>query len=82
MGNVAAEFKVMPESPEVDLERIKTEISKTMSIQDSKIEPIAFGLKALKILIIVPDGQMGDIEGKIRAIEGVSEVEAGSVTLL
>ncbi len=82
MGNVAAEFRVMPESPEVDLERIKAEISNSMSIQDSKIEPIAFGLKALKILIIVPDGQMGDIEGKIRKIEGVSEVEAGSVTLL
>jgi len=82
MGMVAAEFKIMPESPEVDLEGIKAEISKMMKVQDSKIEPIAFGLNALKILIIVPDKEMEDIEGKLRTIKGVSEVEAGSATLL
>jgi elongation factor 1-beta len=82
MGMVALEFKIMPESPETDLEKIKSEISKKIKIQDSKIEPIAFGLKALKILVIVPDKETGDIEGKLREIKGVSEVETGSVTLL
>jgi elongation factor 1-beta len=79
---VALELKIMPESPEVDLEKIKTEISKKIKIQDSKIEPIAFGLKSLKILVIIPDKETGDIEGKIREIKGVSEVETGSATLL
>jgi elongation factor 1-beta len=82
MGMVALELKIMPESPEVDLEKIKTEISKKIKIQDSKIEPIAFGLKSLKILVIIPDKETGDIEGKIREIKGVSEVETGSATLL
>lgn len=82
MGMVALEFKIMPESPETDLEKIKSEISKKIKIQDSKIEPIAFGLNALKILVIVPDKETGDIEGKLREIKGVSEVETGSVTLL
>jgi len=82
MGMVALELKIMPESPEVDLEKIKVEISKKIKIQDSKIEPIAFGLKSLKILVVVPDKETGDIEGKIREIKGVSEVETGSVTLL
>lgn len=82
MGMVALEFKIMPESPETDLEKIKSEISKKIKIQDSKIEPIAFGLNALKILVIVPDKETGDIEGKLREIKGVSEVETGSATLL
>jgi elongation factor 1-beta len=82
MGMVAAEFKIMPESPEVDLENLKAEISKTMKVQDFKIEPIAFGLKLLKILIVVPDKEMGVVEGKLRKIKGVSEVEAGNATLL
>jgi len=82
MGMVALELKIMPESTEVDLEKIKDEISKKIKIQDSKIEPIAFGLKALKILVVVPDKETGDIEGKIKEIKGVSEVETGSATLL
>ncbi|MFH1229471.1 MAG: elongation factor 1-beta [Candidatus Aenigmatarchaeota archaeon] len=82
MGMVAAEFKIMPESTDVDLENLKVEISKVMKLQDSKIEPIAFGLNALNILIVVPDKEMEDVEGKLRKIKGVSEVEAGSATLL
>ncbi|MBN2203033.1 MAG: elongation factor 1-beta [Candidatus Aenigmarchaeota archaeon] len=82
MGIVAVELKIMPSSPEVDLEKIKSEISSMMKLQDSKIEPLAFGLNQLKILVVVPDSEMGDIEGKIKEIEGVSEVESGSVTIL
>ncbi|MFH0929520.1 MAG: elongation factor 1-beta [Candidatus Aenigmatarchaeota archaeon] len=82
MGNVAVELKVMPESSEVDMEKLRDKISEKMKLQDSKIEPIAFGLKQLKILVVVPDGETGDLEGKIKEIDGVSEVEAGSVTIL
>ena len=82
MGNVIIALKIMPESPETDLENIKTEISKKMKIQDSKIEPIAFGLKSLKILVIVTDKETGDIESKIKEVKGISEVETESVTLV
>jgi len=82
MGNVAISLKVMPDSPETNILKIKEEISKKMRIQDSKIEPIAFGLKALKILVIIPDKETGDIESKIKDIKGVSEVETESVTLV
>jgi elongation factor 1-beta len=82
MGNVAVELKIMPESIETDIIKIKEEISKKMKIQDSKIEPIAFGLKALKILVIVPDKGNEDLESKIKNIKGVSEVETESVTLV
>ena len=82
MGNVAVTFKILPASPGADLEKMKKEIGKKMEIRDSKIEPLAFGLNALRILIVVPDKELGDIENKIRSVEGVSEVEVESSTLI
>lgn len=82
MGNVAVELKIMPDSPDVDIEKLKAEISKKIKVQDAKVEPIAFGLKLLRILVIVPDKEMDDLEGKIKEIKGVSEVETGTATLI
>ncbi|MFQ6020569.1 MAG: elongation factor 1-beta [Candidatus Aenigmatarchaeota archaeon] len=83
MGDVAITLKIMPDSPETNLENIKEEIAKLVKIQDSKIEPIAFGLKALKILVITPDtGGTEELEAKIKTIDGIAEVEVESVTLV
>jgi len=83
MGNVAITLKIMPDSPERDLDKIREEISKKVKIQDYNTEDIAFGLKALRILIIKPDtGGTEDIEKQIKEIEGVGGVEVESVTLV
>ncbi len=83
MGNVAISIKVMPTSLEVDLNQVKNEISKRMKIQDSRIEPIAFGLKQLKLLIVAPDkGGTEEIEKKIKSIKGVETVDIESVSLV
>jgi elongation factor 1-beta len=82
MGNVAISLKIMPESPDTDLEKIKEEIAKKIEIKDSKIEPLAFGLKALKILVVIPDKGSENIENEIRTVSGVSEVEVESSTLV
>jgi len=83
MGNVAVAMKVMPSSSDVDMEKLRKEVSKKIKIQDSKIEPIAFGLKALKLMVIIPDAVGVDsLETEIRSLEGVGEVEIESVTLL
>ena len=85
MGDVAIKMKVMPENPEVDLEKIKTEIEAMVKIQDSKIEPVAFGLNSLNILIVIPDSEgkkSDEIQEKIKTIDGVADAEVESVTLL
>lgn len=83
MGNVAIALKVMPSSIEEDLEKIKSSISKKMKIQDAKIEELAFGLKALKILIIAPDSSGTEkIENEIKSIKGVEDVEVEYTTLI
>lgn len=81
MGMVGMNLKIMPVSPETDLEKVKAEIAKKIKVQDAKIEPLAFGLNALKILVVVPDGQQ-NVEEEVRKIEGVGEVEIESTTLL
>jgi elongation factor 1-beta len=50
---------------------------KVPSIQDVGVEPIAFGLKALKIAVIVEDGEGGTeaVEEALASVPGVSQAE-------
>ncbi len=85
MGNVALILRVMPESPEVDLEKLKTQIkTRITGLQDIREEPIGFGLKALKIAVVVSDtgGQSDTVEEEISAIEGVERAEIVDLTLM
>ncbi|OGI12147.1 hypothetical protein A3K64_02325 [Candidatus Micrarchaeota archaeon RBG_16_36_9] len=82
MGNVAVTFKIMPESPDTNLDQIRNDISKKIEIKDYAIEPLAFGLKALRILVVVPDKSIENIENDIKAVNGISEVEVESSTLI
>ena len=60
MGEVVATLKIMPESPDVDLEALKAAIQAAMPAEAEfhKIEeePIAFGLVALNLIFIIEDG--------------------------
>lgn len=85
MGDVGITIKVMPSSPEIDLEEVSNKIKNMLNVQDSRIEPLAFGLKALKILIIVPDKQGANtdkIEEMIKEIDGVETAETQDVSLI
>ena len=81
MGEVMNTLKVMPESPEVDLEQLKAQITdlipETATLHAIEEEPIAFGLVALNTMVIVEDGEGGTeaIEDEIRALEDVASVE-------
>ena len=84
MSNVAAVLKVMPTSPEVDLEALKQTVEATVPEgQFNKIveDPIGFGLVALHVTIIVDDGEGGTepAENAIAALEDVESVEVINV---
>jgi elongation factor 1-beta len=84
MGSVAVIVRVMPESPEVDLEKLKRALKEKLpGIQDMQEEPIGFGLKAIKLAAIVNDagGETDAIEGKLNTIPGVERAEIVEVTL-
>lgn len=84
--NVIMKLKVMPSDVDVDLEAVKGKIKgySKVEIKDFGIQPIAFGLKALIVVAVMPDEEgIGDafIE-KIKSIDGVENVEVESVELL
>jgi elongation factor 1-beta len=85
MGDVALILRVMPESPEVDLEALKGEIKKIVPrVQQIVEEPIGFGLKALKLVVVVSDqgGETDAVEGKISGLKGVERAEIVELTLM
>jgi elongation factor 1-beta len=84
MGSVAVILRVMPESPEINIEELKKALKqKIPSIQEMKEEPIGFGLKALKVLAVVNDagGETDAIEKSMNEVAGVERAEIIEVTL-
>ena len=81
-------LKVMPESVDTNLEALKQEIRYSLEdiaeLKDIKEESIAFGLKALKVLVMVNDEQgiSDKVEEVVSKIEGVENAEVESVTLI
>ena len=73
----------MPESPEVDLKKLEedclSKIKEFSGESDAKveIEPIAFGLKALKITFVMDEslGSTESLEKSVTSIEEVSSIE-------
>jgi elongation factor 1-beta len=84
MGSVAVIMRVMPESPEVDLDQLKKALkAKLPGIQDMQIESIGFGLKAIKLAAVINDcgGETDAIEMSLNEIAGVERAEIIEVTL-
>lgn len=81
MGEVIIGFKIYPKAVETDLEQLKGEIGKGLPsgarISKSKIEPIAFGLNALLLDIVVPEqeGLADKVEEVIRSNDNIDNVE-------
>ena len=83
MARVVVTLKIMPESPESDLDSIENEAkSKILEFsQNTEMrsiqEPIAFGIKALKITFVMEEskGSTESLEENLKTIEGVNSVD-------
>lgn len=85
MGDVAAKIKIMPESVETDLAELKEKIKGVIPAGadlhgDIVEEPIAFGLKALIVTLIVNDEEGGtepaeEAFAKVSGVENVQVVD-------
>jgi elongation factor 1-beta len=86
MGSVAVTFRVMPDDPGTDLERLKSHIRERLegSLRDLREQPVAFGLNALLGVAVVSDAEGGSdrLEESLAAIPGVGSVETVDVTLV
>ncbi|MEB3861739.1 MAG: elongation factor 1-beta [Desulfurococcales archaeon] len=86
MARVAVILKVYPNSIDLDLGELKSRIESKLpegyKIEGSGEEPIAFGLKALKLVITMPEETEGGteaLEALLRSVDGVEEVEIETV---
>lgn len=81
MGIALIKMKIMPESPDTDLETIKekgNEIMKEIGGEITKFEeePIAFGLKALIAYVRIDENtDTSKVEEPFKEIENVSSAE-------
>jgi elongation factor 1-beta len=82
MGKVAAKIKVMPNSPEIDLDALQDRLEESLpegaKINGFERDDVAFGLVALLPTVIVPD-DAGGTEAVEEAFTGVDGVESVSV---
>ncbi|MFH1850176.1 MAG: elongation factor 1-beta [archaeon] len=86
MAKVIITLKIMPDSPEANLDDIKGKAIKLIEAASGdvgkvEIEPIAFGLKALMIYMILDEakGSTEDLENSIAEIENVSSCSVTDV---
>ena len=80
MGIVAVKVKIMPDSPETDLAKLREKLERKIISLGGKIngaeeEPIAFGLKAIIITLAWPEEQSTDLLESELQTEEVSSVQ-------
>ncbi len=86
MATVIVSLKIMPSSPDEDLDSIKSAAAKIIAefggtVGKTELEPIAFGLKAIVFMFAMAES-IGDTEGleaKIASIHGVNSVQVTDV---
>lgn len=74
MGAVIVVFRIIPNPERFDY--VKTQLEK-LKPERLEVEPIAFGLKALKFTKVIPDASdvIESLENEIESIDGVNSVE-------
>jgi len=82
MAKVILTIKLMPDSPEADLDAIQAAADKIVKefgseVGKVEIEPIAFGLKAIKLYLVLEEGKGSpdDLEEQLRALDHVNSAE-------
>jgi len=88
MGQVNITFEIMPEGLEINLDDLKVKVESKIgdisNIEQTEIKPIAFGLKALMMNVLVDDseGIMDKLEEMIGGVEGVQNAKVVTMTLI
>jgi len=89
MGQIVAAYDMMPESTDIDLEKIVGTIAgvvpKGVKVIEHKILPIAFGLKKINVGFLIDDTSEsvgGDLETALASIPGIENIECVSSTVI
>jgi elongation factor 1-beta len=82
MGKIVIAYKIFPAESTINLDSLKEvitkQLSESVSIKGFAEEPIAFGLSALIVKMIIPEdksGILGEVENRLNKIEGVGQIQ-------
>lgn len=87
MGEVLVVFKLLPEDSDTDMDALKNSVKESLEsiceINTIEEMDIGYGLKAVKLSVIVPDeeGKIGAVEDKLHTVKGVGQIDTEDVTL-
>jgi len=88
MGDVAIQYRVLPESPEANIEeitaKIKAALPEGVKIHKIATKPFAFGLSAIELLVVMKDsgGLSEETEAVLGKVEGIQSVELLEMSLI
>lgn len=88
MGEVALQYRVLPDGLEVNLDELLDSITKALpegaQLKASEKKPVAFGLSALHVLVVLDDKKGGtdNVESTLAGVQGVQSVEIVQMGLL
>ncbi len=89
MGQIAAAYDLMPESTEVDLDNVISQLSGVLpegvKLLETKILPVAFGLMKVNAGFLIDDADEevgGKLEQALQSIPGIENVECVSNTVV
>ena len=82
MGKIIIAYKIFPSESGIDFESLKEKIRKQLSdiasVQQFAEEPIAFGLSALIVNMVLPEdkeGVLDETEKRLTAMEEVGQIQ-------
>jgi len=86
-NKVIMTVRLMPSGLEVDLEQLKNDVIESLKgIAEGQMgfkkQPIAFGLNALDITLIVPEDKGSEVEESLKGVKGVQTVIVQGVSLV
>jgi elongation factor 1-beta len=88
LGKIVIAYKIFPSESTVDLEvlkeKIKEKLADKAAIQKFAEEPIAFGLCALKVTMVLPEeeGILDETEKILNDIEEIGQLQTLGMTRL
>jgi elongation factor 1-beta len=88
LGEVGLQYRILPEGLEIDLDVLLASIKKALPLgailRASEQKPVAYGLKALHVLIVMDDKKGGSeiVEETLGKVPGVQSVEMIEIGLL
>ena len=83
MGDIIISFKIFPSEASVDLrllrDKIKRQLPRFASVHGFAEEPVAFGLSALIVHIILPEDRSGvldEVERHLSKMKEIGQIES------